>query len=317
MIDQMYKSILGMVLMCFCLGSLGLVSCAGFGGARGGLLQAKVGQNQIDVFVGDKLFTSYKTADSQKYPYFWPVNGPASGQSVTTESSEPYPHHHSLFFACDFVNGANYWQEGNERGQIVSRGVRLLKASGQRVVFEDTCHWRVPGQAPVIEDLRRVTISAPEDHLRFIDFDITLKAFVPVTIKETNHSLFSARMTPELNVENGGTLVNAEGGRNRQGTAGVASAWCDYYGSREGLSEGLAILQHPTSQWFPTKWATRDYGYFSPTPMQWLEGGELRILPGDEPLRMSYRVVVHEGDTEAIDLAGIFEQYSKNDTPSQ
>ena len=82
-------------------------------------LQAKIETDKIVVTIQDQLFTCYKFADSQKYPYFWPVNGPASGQSITTETSEPYPHHHSLFFGCDRVNGGNYWQESNARGQIV------------------------------------------------------------------------------------------------------------------------------------------------------------------------------------------------------
>lgn len=304
----MVKRFFIMGVVCLCLGGLGLVSCAGFGGGR---VSAKTGENRLDVFVGDSLFTSYKFADTQKYPYFWPVNGPVSGKSVTTETSEPYPHHHSLFFACDFVNGANYWQEGNERGQIVSQGVKILQKSGHEVIFEDLCHWRVPGQAPIIEDRRRVTVMAPAEDLCTIDFDISLKALTLVTIKQSNHSLFAARMTPELSVEQGGVLINAEGGLNRQGTEAVASAWCDYSGTRDGVTEGLAILQHPSNRWFPCKWETRDYGFFSPTPIQWLDGGTIELSPADPPLRLRYRVVVHTGDSRAADIAGLFANYSK------
>ena len=84
-------------------------------------VEAKIEKNQVVVTVGGQLFTCYKFDAAQKYPYFWPVNGPASGKSITTETSEPYPHHHSLFFGCDRVNGGNYWQESNERGQILSQ----------------------------------------------------------------------------------------------------------------------------------------------------------------------------------------------------
>jgi hypothetical protein len=83
---------------------------------------AKLEKNHVEVTVGGKLFTRYKFDASLKYPYFWPVCGPVSNKSVTTETSEPYPHHHSLFFGCDRVNGGNYWQDVNERGQIVSQG---------------------------------------------------------------------------------------------------------------------------------------------------------------------------------------------------
>ena len=198
--------------------------------------------SQLIVTAGGKVFTCYKFADSQKYPYFWPVNGPASGKSITTESSQPYPHHHSLFFGCDRVNGGNYWQEGNERGQIVSQGPKIIEASGERVVFTDECFWQQPGAEPVIRDLRRVVISAPSKDIRFIDFEISLEPLVDICILKTNHSLFSARLVPELSVNSGGVLINAEGKTGEKGTWGAASPWCDYTGTRNGVTEGIAIL---------------------------------------------------------------------------
>ena len=272
---------------------------------------AKLQKNHIEVSVGGKLFTRYKFDASQKYPYFWPVCGPASNKSVTTETSEPYPHHHSLFFGCDRVNGGNYWQESNERGQIVSQGPKLIEASGERVVFTDECFWRQPGEKPVIRDRRRVVITAPNKNLRFIDFEISLEPLTDIHIVKTNHALFSARVVPELSVKSGGTLINAEGKTGEKGTWGVASPWCDYSGTRGGVTEGIAILQHPDNRWFPSRWFTRDYGFFSPTPMYWLEGDSLE-LPTGRMLTLSYRVVVHTGDAKKANIAEIFRRYKQS-----
>ena len=280
--------------------------------ATAGTIEAKLQDNQIVVTVGGQLFTCYKFDPSQKYPYFWPVNGPASGKSITTETSEPYPHHHSLFFGCDRVNGGNYWQEGNERGQIISQRPRIVEASGSRVVFTDEGLWKQPGKEPIIRDRRRIVITAPSDGLRFIDFTISMEPLVDIRILKTNHSLFSARVVPELGVAKGGTLVNAQGQTGEKGTFGVASPWCDYYGTRAGVTEGLAILQHPTNRWYPARWFTRDYGFFSPTPMNWLEGDQLD-LPRDQKLTLSYRVVVHNGDTQKAGIAVIFDAYKRTE----
>ena len=265
---------------------------------------------RIVVTVGGKQFTCYKFGRLQKYPYFWPVNGPASGKSVTTETSWPYPHHHSLFFACDKVNGGNYWQESNERGQIVSQGPKIIEPSGDRIVFTDECFWQQPGKKLVILDLRRIIITAPSEELRFIDFEITLKPLTDICILKTNHSLFSARVVPELSVKSGGTLINAEGSAGEKGTWGVGSPWCDYSGTRSGITEGIAILQHPGNRWFPAKWFTRDYGFFSPTPMYWLENDRLE-LSEDQTLTLRYRVVIHSGDAKVAELANIFKQYEQ------
>ncbi|MDX9974565.1 MAG: PmoA family protein [FCB group bacterium] len=289
---------------------LAMVVCAGaWAGPR---VEAKVEGRSVVVSVDGKVFTVYKFGEEQKYPYFFPVNGPGSGASVTTETSEPYPHHHSLFFGCDKVNGANYWQEGNERGQIVSQGISVSQAAEGEARFEDVCLWRVPGQEAVIRDARRIRVLAPSESLRYIDFEIGIEALVDVVIEKTNHSLFAARMAPELSVKQGGVLVNAEGKSGEKETYGVASPWCDYSGTRDGVTEGLAILQHPSNRWYPSPWFTRDYGFFSPTPMEWIEGGKLELKKG-ETFRLRYRVVVHAGDAQAADIAGEFEKFVKGD----
>jgi len=272
-------------------------------------LRAALTKGRLEVWADGQSFTSYKFHQTQKYPYFWPVNGPLSGRSVTTETSTPYPHHHSLFFGCDRVNGANYWQESNARGQILSMGPKLLVDSGTYILFTDRCVWKQPDKEPVFEDSRCFLIHAPDKNLRVIDVTFRLKALTDVQILRTNHALFSARMVPELSVESGGTLINAAGKTSEKGTFGEPSSWCDYYGTREGMTEGLAILQAPSNPWYPSRWFTRDYGFFSPTPMWWLDDGLLDI-PEGEVITLTYRVLVHSGDIKAANVAGLFAQYA-------
>ena len=269
-------------------------------------IHATAHEHGVDVTVGEKPFTTYKTSPEQKYPYFYPVNGPLSGASVTTETSEPYPHHHSLFLGCDHVNDGNYWQDGLSRGQIVSQKSEVLTNGPDRVVIQDECLWQKPGEAPVMRDVRMFTITAPTDATRIVDAEFTLTPLVDLTITKTNHSLFAARMTPDLAVTGGGTLVNAHGNTAESGTFGVESPWCDYYGARDGVTEGLAIMQHPENRWYPSVWFTRDYGFFSPTPLNWMD--EVHLAQG-ETLALRYRVVVHGGTTEDAHIADAFETY--------
>ncbi len=291
----------------------GCVCCAMAGEADASTKQkvsAELEKDRVVVTIDGELFTYYKFGAGQKYPYFWPVNGPVSGKSVTTETSEPWPHHHSLFFGCDRVNGGNYWQEENERGQIVSQGPKIAEASGDSAVITDECLWRQPGAEPIIRDKRKIVITAPDKNIRLIDFEIILEPLTDITILKSNHALFSARVVPELNVDSGGTLINAEGKLAEEGTFGVPSPWCDYSGTRDDVTEGIAILQNPSNRWFPCRWFTRNYGFFSPTPMNWLEGDKLELAKGRD-LALRYRVVVHAGDVKAADIAGIFKRYEQ------
>ena len=228
-------------------------------------LEAKLDGDKVSVTVNGQLFTCYKFAEDQKYPYFWPVNGPASGRSVTTETSQPYPHHHSLFFGCDRVNGGNYWQEGNERGQIVSPGPELVESSGERVVIRDRCLWRQPGAEPIVSDTRDIVVTAPNRDQRIIDFRIRLEPLTDIRILKTNHSLFSARMVPELSVKSGGTLDQRRRPTRRKGNLGRRLAL-------------VRLFRH-------ARWEDRGTGHF-PTPRQSLVPvpvvhARLRILLAD------------------------------------
>ena len=292
------------LILALCIGvTLGTVM------AQNKITAEKVG-DKIEFRVNGNLFTSYILSEFEKYPFFYPVNGP-SNASVTSMRNANYPHHSSLFFGCDRVNGGNYWQEELERGQIISLRADILESGGEKAVIENECIWTRPGADAPIKDKRKITITKPADDMFYLDFDVTMEMLMDVTILKTNHSFFSGRMDPDLAVINGGTMINSEGEKGEKETFGKRAAWMDYYGSRQGQMEGMAILQHPSNDWFPSPWFTRDYGFYSPTPMYWPENGETTELKKGDKIDLRYRVIVHSGNEKEADIAGEFEKYSK------
>ena len=269
---------------------------------------AEKSHTKIDVLINKNLFTSYIFSEDEKYPFFFPVNGP-SNSSVTSMRNGNYPHHSSLFFGCDKVNGGNYWQEGLERGQIISLRADIIESGNDRVVIEAENIWRRPNANSPIKDFRKITITAPSNELFQIDFDITMEMLMDVTIDKTNHSLFSGRMDADLAVTNGGTMVNANGDKGEKGTFGKRSPWIDFYGKRGDKIEGMAIMQHPSNEWYPSPWFTRDYGFFSPTPMYWPANDKETTLKKGQTIQLKYRVLVHNGDVASAKIAEQFELY--------
>jgi len=265
--------------------------------------------SKINVTINGKYFTSYIFSDDEKYPFFFPVNGPVSGGSLTSMRNAEYPHHSSLFFGCDLVNGGNYWQEGLERGRIISVSPQVLKEGGDTVIIADECIWSRPGAISPIKDSRIFTITAPSDTVTQIDAEITMEMLIDVHIRKTNHSLFSVRMAADLSVKNGGSMVNAGGASGEKDTFGKSSPWMDYSGKRGNATEGIAILQHPSNPWFPSPWFTRDYGFMSPTPMYWPQNGDETFMKKGSTLVLKYRVLAHAGDSKRANIAGEFERY--------
>jgi len=277
--------------------------------AQAKLTAERVG-DKIEIRINGALFTNYILSKYEKYPFFFPVNGPSKA-SVTSMRNANYPHHSSLFFGCDKVNGGNYWQEGLERGQIVPLRVDIIESGEDVVVIQNENIWTRPAAMAPIKDFRTITVSVPSEDMYQLDFEITMTMLMDVTIERTNHSLFSGRVDPDLAVTNGGTMINAEGEKGEKDTFGKRSAWMDYYGKRGESTEGIAILQHPSNEWFPAPWFTRDYGFFSPTPMYWPENLEKgTILKQGESISLKYRVLVHTGNHIEAGIENEFKKFS-------
>jgi len=262
------------------------------------------------------VLTSYRAHPTQKYPYLYPLTGPASGLSLTTETSLPYPHHRSLIFACDRVNGANYWQAGLDAGQIISDGPQLGEVTDTTAVLTDSCQWKPDPDRTVMRDRRTVTVCVPDDHLRLIDFDITWTAVEDVTIPQTNHSLFAIRAAGDIVPWGGGTLVNSKGQSGEKATFGQTAEWATFFGVRrlpdgqpvrDDLFEGIALFDHPENPWAPTPWFTRDYGFLSPTPLFFRD--KPWQLKAGQSVRLRYRVVLYAGTPESVGLDKLFRQW--------
>jgi len=268
---------------------------------------------QIWIRLNNRLLTCYRAHRSQKYPYLYPLAGPRSGLSLTDETTLPFPHHRSLLFGCDRVNGGNYWQEDYDKGQILSQGPKLGKTTQGSVEILDACDWQRPGGPIVMKDQRKITVTVPNERLRFIDWEIAWQAVENVTIQKTNHSLFSMRAALDITPKGGGILVNAEGDTGEKGTFGKKSAWCDFHGKRENVSgniiEGIAIFDHPKNPWSPCPWFTRDYGFASPTPTNFMD--KSWELAAGQSVTLRYRVVLHAGNPQEAGLEAAYKTWAK------
>jgi hypothetical protein len=267
---------------------------------------------QLWVRLNNRPLTCYRAHRSQKYPYLHPLAGPLSGMSLTDETTLPWPHHRSLFFGCDRVNGGNYWQEDYEKGQVLSTGPKLGKATRDSVEILDACEWQKPGGPVVMKDQRKITVTVAGDRLRFVDWEIEWQAVENVTVLKTNHSLFSMRAALDITPKGGGNLVNAEGDAGEKGTFGKKSAWCDFFGKRANAAgevvEGIAIFDHPKNPWAPTPWFTRDYGFASPTPMNFVE--KQWELAAGKSVSLRYRVVLHAGTPKEAGLDAVYKEWA-------
>ncbi len=281
--------------------------------------------HQLWVRKNNAALLSYRAHPSQKYPFFYPLAGPISGLSLTSESARPWPHHRSVFFGADKVNGGNYWQDRLERGQIVSQGPSFGKGEDGKykigpdtVEIVDRCLWVRPekSQDPIIEDKRVFTIKLLDDRRYILDAKIDVKALVPVTVEKTNHGLFGVRTAHDLSPVGGGNLLSSEGGKTQGETEGKSAKWMAYYGKRAGLKEdiveGVAVFcpsKAPHPQFENCPWFTRDYGNCSPMPFNYFKKDEKLELAEGEELKLRYQIVAFAGTPQEADLNGLWKKF--------
>ncbi len=277
------------------------------------------------VKIDGELFAGYLTKSGNK-PIVYPVIGP-TGKAVTRHypmapekgkgEKHDHPHHRSLWFTHGNVNGVSYWHEGTRTGTIAHRKFIKLESAGSTAVIVTTNDWLGPDGKKVCEDVRTLTFGS-DNGARWIDFDITIKAGErPVTFGDTKEGSFGVRVagTMKVDAKQGGKIVSSEGHTDKAAW-GKPAAWVDYHGPVEGVTLGVAILNHPSSFRHPTHWHVRTYGLFAANPFGISDftkakkgTGDHTIKPG-ESLTFRHRVVLHKGDEKEANIAERYKKYA-------
>ena len=273
-------------------------------------LTAYLKDDKVQVRWNNMPLTVYRAGASLKYPYFYPLIGPASGMSLTTESALPYPHHRGLWLGCEPLNGGDYWADnGLESGQVKSELLQIGETTANSAQIINNCRWSRKDAGSPWSDQRKFTISILNDQVWVIDTEIKLTASQDIEIKKAKHSLFAIRAASDISCTYGGMLMNSEGGEYAEGTYGKEAKWCGYFGERagnNGIVEGIAVMTHPDNPWRPI-WFTREYGHLSPSPFNFLEQ-PWRLQKG-QSIYLRYRVVMHSGTPKQADLDGVYWQW--------
>lgn len=282
---------------------------------------ADVGEGKLEVKIGGKLFTRYHYGPEWPRPFLYPFLGPGDVQvtrhfpmrdDVPGESRD-HPHHRSVWIAYGEVNGTDNWSEG--KGHAWIRHLRFEEISSGPVFgkIRSVNSWTSADGEKQMEDVREFTFYNLQSE-RIVDVNVRFVATEgDVALTDTKEGgIISVRVATSMDGDKGGMIVNSYGGKTEAENWGKPAHWVDYYGPVEGKLMGITIMDHPSSFRYPTRWHVRDYGLFTANPfaLKYYEpdrgwNGDHTIKKGED-LSFSYRLLVHEGDTEQ---AGVREKY--------
>ncbi len=285
------------------------------------------GEQFCDLVVGDQ-----SPVGEIPRPIIYPIYGP-TGAMMTRHfpmrddvegEAHDHPHHRSLWFA-HFVNGIDFWTQGEGKGRIVSRGgVGIGQDDGYLGVVVDT-DWIAPNGDMVLAAHSAYWFGVLEDDSRVIDVYVAITPGEDVeraVFQDTKEGTMAIRTHPALRLVGDhatGHAVNSAGDTDRE-LWGKRAEWVAYWGMIDGETCGVAIFDHPDNLRHPTWWHARDYGLIAANPfgIHDFEGAEPGTgdytLEWGETLTLRYRFVFFAGDAEEADIAGKYAAWVEETT---
>ena len=283
---------------------LGLVCLIGTGGAFAQSIKIveQKEKQQLDVYVGEQIFTSYCYWDSQKKPILYPLQT-AKGTVVTRSypvakiagERTDHPHHVSVWFNYGNINGVDFWNNSGGRnsekmGTIRHQAVKAIRNGKAKAELDVTMDWIMPNGSKILQQDETIIFRSGKD-LRVIDRIITLTAQKETVVfgdsKEGALGIRVARSLEEPSTqpliftdEQGnptkvavldntgvaGVYLSSEGQVGEKNSWGKKAKWMSLSGNVRGEDVVLAILDHPKNPLYPTYWHNRGYGLFAANP---------------------------------------------------
>lgn len=261
------------------------------------------GQNKIDVFIGNKYFTSFLYPDTLEKPVLYPVRA-SDGQTVTRgfpinpQPGEPtdHPHHLGIWFTYENVNGLDFWnnsyaipqEKKNLYGWIKTDSTMAISGSKHGTIYYHA-NWTNQQNDVLLQESTYLVFSGTE-HTRIIDRTTTLTADTTINFNDAKDGMYGIRLAHALQIpslkdeefkDNKGNITVVKGGADKiangnyltsEGKQGddawsTRGRWCEIYGKMGNDSVSVAIIDHPENPNYPTFWHARGYGLFAANPL--------------------------------------------------
>jgi len=267
-------------------------------------------------------FSTYHFGSDVVRPYLWPLYGPGQHRVTrnypmedTGDEERDHPHHKSLWTAYGEVNDVDDWSEAEGHGFIRHQSFDNQEQGAAFGGFTARSVWTSRDEQPLLDEVRRVRVYNVGTEQRLLDYDVTLTAnYGDIEFGDTKEAgIISVRVASSMDGVRGGSIENANGGRGEADCWGKPSAWCDYSGTVEGETLGIAVLNHPENSGGEPRWHVRDYGLMGTNPLAngAFTNGEPTpfTLSNGQSLNYRYRVYLHRGDAGHSDVAAVYRAF--------
>ena len=257
-------------------------------------------KRKVDVFIGEKLFTSYCYPENLEKPFLFPVYAPNGAVITRGYPLEPrkgervdHPHHIGIWFNHGNVNGLDFWNNSSAiaadkkdaYGHIVVK--KIIKAeSGKAGTLEVLSNWDDNKGNTILTENTRYIFSGDKNSWT-IDHISTLTAVAEkVVITDNKEGMFAIRVdrafemptkealiftddkgnpTTVKATDNTGVtgMYKSSNGKTGDAVWGTRNDWVILTGTKDNVPISFAIFDNPKNPGYPAYAHARGYGLFS------------------------------------------------------
>jgi hypothetical protein len=247
--------------------------------------------------------------------YLHPLFAP-NGDTLTEESPADHPYHRGIYWSWHqhYINGMSLgdgWVMEDIAQEVVEMNVGTYN---DKASLDLTVLWKSPnyehGKAYIKENTS-IVVHQLVSGIRMIDFDISLQALVPgVSLGGSDDEKGYGGLCTRIKLPDDLVFTSTDGKVTPKTLQIIAGPWMDFSGTFRtgGEKNGLAILCHPDTPNYPAPWILRQK-----TSMQNIvfPGRDPVEISMDHPTRLKYRLVLHTGTADDVDLVRFQSSYGK------
>lgn len=281
-------------------------------------------QTSLSLSNGGKTVWRLVADPKQPKSYFHPL-ATLDGAVLTAFQPVDHPWHRGMWWSWKLINGLNYWEEDPKTHK--SAGTTELTGATFKATRDFSAHaelrfsYHPPGHAPVMKELRSLSITRPDAEGRYqIDWISEFTAGnAPVTLGRTplpneeggrSHGGY-AGLSARLVLQPDGWSVRTSETQNSVAAAhGQSARWVDF----SGPGAGIAVFDHPDNLRHPSPWYVHDsapMSYFSPAVLF----NEPLVLAAGQSLKLRYRILIHSKPMTVEQIGDSFREYLTKSSP--
>jgi hypothetical protein len=256
--------------------------------------------------------------------YIHPLYG-LDGEILTEDFPADHPHHRGIFWAWHQVwlgdeKLGDCWAAQNFFWDVYD--AEILTIDPQSRALKLHVYWKSPiltdadgKQQPFVEETTTIRVHRAEKDIRKIDFQIDLLALKDgMRLGGSEDAKGYGGFTTRIPLPDGLKFTSTNGPVEPANLSVEAGPWLDFSGNLggQGKTSGLAILCHSSSPGYPQRWILRRRGS-AQNPVY--PGRHPVPLSREKPLVLRYRLIIHRGDVNHINLDRLQAEYNSLSDP--